>query len=173
MFPVSANPRARTSKRGGRNRANARNTGTKYDAKPESPGMAFRTRTTSGPKPKPTLFTKYSPQTSPASNRAVRAVTSRCTARTGLCRYTPVTQHPVRHIVHGAVAAYGHDALRPRLHRARRELRAVARPFGALHVHRPPLAVKLARDRVERAGRGAPAGCGVEHNVGVNQRLPL
>src|SRR2546426_12568671 len=50
MFPVSANPRARTSKRGGRNRANARNTGTKYDAKPESPGMAFRTRTTSGPK---------------------------------------------------------------------------------------------------------------------------
>src|SRR3989454_5745953 len=91
MFPVSANPRARTSKRGGRNRANARNTGTKYDAKPESPGMAFRTRTTSGPKPKPTLFTKYSPQTSPASNRAVRAVTSRCTARTGLCRYTPAS----------------------------------------------------------------------------------
>src|SRR2546430_8008503 len=91
MFPVSANPRARTSKRGGRKRANARNTGTKYDAKPESPGMAFRTRTTSGPKPKPTLFTKYSPQTSPASNRAVRAVTSRCTARTGLCRYTPAS----------------------------------------------------------------------------------
>src|SRR5438034_8542653 len=76
MFPVSANPRARTSKRGERNRANAQNTGTKYDAKPESPGMAFRTRTTSGPKPKPTLFTKYSPQTSPASNRAVRAVRS-------------------------------------------------------------------------------------------------
>src|SRR5881398_2449056 len=55
MLPVSANPRARTSKRGGRNRANARTTGTKYDAKPGSPGMAFRTRTTSGPKPKPTL----------------------------------------------------------------------------------------------------------------------
>src|SRR2546426_12735085 len=91
MFPVSANPRAGTSKRGGRKRANARNTGTKYDAKPESPGMAFRTRTTPGPKPKPTLFTKYSPQTSPASNRAVRAVTSRCTARTGLCRYTPAS----------------------------------------------------------------------------------
>src|SRR3989475_11288699 len=86
---------------------------------------------------------------------------------------TPVTQHPVRHIMHGAVAAYGHDALRPRLHRACRELRAVAWPFGALHVHRPPLAVKLARDGVERAGCGAPAGCGVEHNVGVNQRLPL
>src|SRR3989454_7710451 len=49
MFPVSANPRARTSKRGGRNRANARNTGTKYDAKPESPGMAFRTGGRTGP----------------------------------------------------------------------------------------------------------------------------
>src|SRR5205814_9483285 len=81
MFPVSANPRARTSKRGGRNRANARNTGTKYDAKPESPGMAFRTRTTSGPKPKPTLFTKYSPQTSPASRSEERRVGKECRGR--------------------------------------------------------------------------------------------
>ena len=91
MYPVSANPRERISKRGGRKPANARKTGTKYDANPESPGMALRTRTTSGPKPNPTLFTKYSPQTSPASNLAVRAVTSRRTARTGLCRYTPTS----------------------------------------------------------------------------------
>ena len=53
--------------------------------------MALRTRTTSGPKPNPTLFTKYSSQTRPASNRVVWAVTSRCTARTGLYRYTPAS----------------------------------------------------------------------------------
>src|SRR5882762_8502934 len=53
--------------------------------------MPLRTRTTSGPKPNPTLFTKYSPHTRPASNRAVWAVTSRRTARTGLCRYTPAS----------------------------------------------------------------------------------
>src|SRR5437867_4087747 len=159
--------------------------------------MAFRTRTTSGPKPNPTLLTKYSPQTRPASNLAVCAVTSRRTARTGLCRYTPaslaksfplpigttpsatspppptppVTQQSVRHVVHGAVAAHGHDPLRPSLHRARRELRAVARSLGALHLHRPPLVVELARDGIERAARRAAAGRGVEHDVGVDQRL--
>src|SRR5205809_1312673 len=91
MYPVSANPRERISKRGGRKRAHARSHGTTYAANPESPGMVLRTRTTSGPKPKPTLFTKYSPQTRPTSNLAVRAVTSRRTARAGLCRYTPAS----------------------------------------------------------------------------------
>jgi len=49
----------------------------------------------------------------------------------------------------------------------------VARPLGALHLHRPPLVVKLARDGIERAGRRAAAGRGVEHDVGVDQRLLL
>ena len=61
MYPVSENPGARTSSRGARKPANARITGTKYEANPDSPGMAFRTRTTAGPKPHPMLFTKYSP----------------------------------------------------------------------------------------------------------------
>ena len=74
--------------------------------------------------------------------------------------------------MHGAVAAHGHDPLRPRLHRARRELRAVARPRGALHLHRPPLVLEFARDGIERAGRRAAAGRGVEHHVGVDQSLP-
>ena len=91
MYPVSANPGARTSKRGGRKPANARTTGTRYDRKPVSPGMALRTRTTSGPKPKPMLFTKYSPRARPTSNATTRAVTSRRTARSGLWRYTPTS----------------------------------------------------------------------------------
>src|SRR5690348_3375421 len=53
--------------------------------------MPFRTLTTSGPNPNPTLLTKYSPAARPASKVAVWAVTSRCTARIGLCRYTPVS----------------------------------------------------------------------------------
>src|SRR5437762_1131000 len=97
MYPVSANSRERISKRGGRKRAHARSTGTKYDANPES----------------------------------------------------------------------------PRLDCARRELRSVAGPVGPLHLHRPPLAVELARDGIECAGRSAAAGRGVEDDVGMDQRLPL
>src|SRR5438132_761873 len=89
MYPVSPNLDARTSRGGGRNSANARNTGTRYDRNPESPGMAFRTRTTSAPNPTPALFTKYSSSTRPTSNGTVRAVTSRRTACAGLCRARP------------------------------------------------------------------------------------
>jgi len=49
---------------------------------------------------------------------------------------------------------------------------AVARPRGPLHLHRPPLVLEFARDGIERAGRRSAAGRGVEHHVGVDQSLP-
>src|SRR2546426_5429927 len=69
MYPDSAHSVERSSRRGARNRANARYTGMRYERKPVSPGMALRTRTTSGPKPSPMVLTKHSSSTCPTSNR--------------------------------------------------------------------------------------------------------
>jgi len=49
----------------------------------------------------------------------------------------------------------------------------VAGGVGALHLHRPPLAVELARDGIECAGRRAAARRRVEDDVGVDQRPSL
>jgi len=84
-----------------------------------------------------------------------------------------VAQHPVRHVVHGAVAADGNNAPRSVPGRARGQLDAVPRPFGARDFDRPPLAAELARDRIESPGRRTAARRRIEHDVSVDQRLPL
>src|SRR2546429_1164541 len=79
-------------------------------------------------------------------------------------------QQAVRHLVHGTVAARGHDMARPRADRARGELDAVPGTSGTLGHHTPALAPELADDRVERARRRAAPGGGVEDEVGMDQR---
>src|SRR6266540_1649046 len=82
-----------------------------------------------------------------------------------------VAQQPVRDLVHGAVAADGHDPVRPLARRARGELDAVAGTLGPLDVDRPAVALELARDGIERATRRAAGRGGIEDDVGVDQRL--
>src|SRR5438093_489585 len=67
--------------------------------------MPFRTRTTSGPKPNPTLFTKYSPHARPAAPRPAAGFTTTW----AWIRST--------HYKADAEAAHSGSARCPRLHR--------------------------------------------------------
>src|SRR2546429_9395767 len=79
-------------------------------------------------------------------------------------------QQAVRHLVHGTVAARGHDMARPRADRARGELDAVPGTSGTLRLHAPALAPELADDRVERARRRAAHRGRVEDEGGMDQK---
>jgi len=156
MYPVSANPRARTSSaardsprmRGAPVRSTRRS--------PTAPAMPFRNPHDLGSEAEPDAVHEVLLAHQAASNRATWAVTSRRTAPTALCRYTPTSfaksfPLPIGTTPSATSAPPGNGVtrsppharlpspptattrLRPRLHRARRELRAVARPRGPLH----------------------------------------
>src|SRR5436309_2868390 len=90
-YPRSRHSADEISQSGARYPKNALGSGTTYDHSPFRPGIAFRTLTTSGPKPSPMLLTKYSSPTRPTSKRRARAAASCATARSGACRATPTS----------------------------------------------------------------------------------
>ena len=76
-------------------------------------------------------------------------------------------QHPVRHIVHGAIAANCHDALGTTLHCLLGEQGAVSGTIGVLEIHRPA----LRPEGTARSARGPAPGRGVHDDVRVDQSL--
>src|SRR5207244_11197925 len=78
-------------------------------------------------------------------------------------------EEPVRHFVHGAVAAHSHDTGGAVARRLRRALGHVAERLRASHVHGPALALELSCHGVERPGAGAATRCGIEDDMSVDQ----